>query len=114
MANNALASGSSCACPAFSYECPKPQVRGSRKTNFFAFGLGVSSISEIFGMAVVSSSIAQRRVHRVSLGLGGGAGFGVESGLQCVPRQDGALHAHWQLADARENRQPTNVRAVFR
>jgi hypothetical protein len=38
------------AAPALSYERDIPQVNGSLRMNFIAFGLGVGSISEIFGM----------------------------------------------------------------
>jgi len=50
MSNSMEASASSCACSALSYERVTPQVSGSLRVNFIAFGLGVSSISAIFGI----------------------------------------------------------------
>jgi hypothetical protein len=49
MSNSAAASGSFSAGPALSYERVIPQVSGSLRMNFIAFGFGVGSISAIFG-----------------------------------------------------------------
>ena len=107
MANSAAASGSSFACSAFSYERAMPQVSGSLRMNFFAFGFGVSSMSAILGIA--GSGSADRRVHRIVVRFGRRARDRVERGVQRVPRQDRAFDARRQVAHAGEHREPAEM-----
>src|SRR5262245_31836361 len=106
MSNRAAASGSSFASSALEYERASPQVSGSFNTNFIGFGLGVGSISAIFG---TSGTPSNRGVHRVFLGLGRSACDRVQRRMQRVPGQDRALDAGGQIAHAGENGEPAEM-----
>src|SRR4051812_30118318 len=110
MSNSWLASGSSFAWSALSYERVIPQVNGSLRMNFIAFGFGVPSISAIFGIL----GVAHRRVHWIAIRFGRSDGNGIQRGVQRVPRQDRALDACRQVAHARKYGEPAEVmRLVF-
>src|SRR3989344_4203267 len=103
MSNKALAIGSSAACSGRSYERVTPQVSGSRRMNFIALGFGVGSISAIFGMVNIADAVTGNA-------LFGGSRVGAgKCRVQRMPRQDGALHPHRQVAYAGEYRQAAEV-----
>src|SRR4051794_35127312 len=110
MSNSAAASGSSCACAAFSYERLMPQVSGSLRMNFFAFGFGVSSISSILGMIkLASSGIAHGGVHGILLGFRGSNGDGIQCRMQRMPWEDRAFDPGRQIPHAGKNGQAAEM-----
>src|SRR5687768_17513760 len=115
MSKSAAASGSFSACAALSYERVIPQVSGSLRMNFIAFGFGVGSISAILGIVwsllffALGDAARRRFVHRIVVGFGRRRSDRIERRVQRVPRQNRALDAGRQVFHAGENGQPPEV-----
>ena len=109
MSNSAAASGSSGACSALSYEREMPQVSGSLRTNFIAFGFGVAFDFGDLGHRVRRPLSLRARASDPSSPSVDVVSDRIERGMQRMPRQDRALHARRQVAHAGEDREPAEV-----
>src|SRR5258706_12197571 len=78
MSNSADANAPSLACSALSYERVMPQVSGSLRMNFIAFGLGVPSISDIFGISK-PNHLSRQNIHHQASPIGACMGSSSDS-----------------------------------